>query len=509
MSLRRILKLLAAFSMSQGVTIVSQLLVPPLFLHRYAHGVEMYGEWIALTAAISYLGTLNAGIQNYANNQMTLHYNRGEFQEARTVQSTALRLILIMVLVATGAGVGILFMPLARWLSLRNVNSAAASTTLFLMMLQLVGAWFFAFLTNSYQVIGELHRGANWQNMQRLAAVLAMAAFLWRRASFPVLALTQLTSMIAFAVMVLIEIRVRAPVLLPSLRYGTRHDMLSVLKPSAYYGLFAFCSFLAFQGPVLLIQKLLGPVSVAIFALSRTIFSMSRQLLMILSYSIGQETINLIALRSWAQLRRIYDLSERVVLLFVSTLTVGTLLISPVLFAVWLHERALYDPGMCMLMAAVSAVMGIKEHKYVFQYLSNRHEGVARFSFVVYLGMMVVTALTLKEWGLDAFMILWLVAEGLITAYIVIQNRKLFPAEFRPSLAPLPRVAILLTVAFAAAAWPIRHDTGWPLVEVGIVAILGSSALAIIGFFAFGLREVQGVILNRLRRRIFAVDSSV
>ena len=36
MSLKRILKLLAAFFTGQGVSIVTQLLVPPFFLHRYA-----------------------------------------------------------------------------------------------------------------------------------------------------------------------------------------------------------------------------------------------------------------------------------------------------------------------------------------------------------------------------------------------------------------------------------------------------------------------------------------
>jgi O-antigen/teichoic acid export membrane protein len=508
MSLKSILRMLAAYSASQGVTLVSQLLVPPLFLHRYSHGVEMYGEWVALTAAISYLGLLNLGIQNYANNQMALHYNRGEVQEAKTVQSAALRLILVMVLIALVAGLSILFMPVARWMSLRYVSAAAASLTLLFMVMQLVFAWFFGFLTNSYVVTGELHRGANWQNVQRLFAALSLAAFVWVRASFPVLALTQLVSMVFFAVFALIDIRVRAPILLPSLRYAKTKDMLRVLKPSGYYGLLAFSSFLCYQGPVLLIQRLLGPASVAVFALSRTVFSMSRQLLAILTYSIGQETITLIAQRKWSQMRRMYDLSERVVLLFVPVLTVGTLLLCPALFTVWLHQRGLYQPSMCLLMAAVSAVIGIKEHKYGFQNLSNEHEGVSRLSLAAYLAMIVVSALTLRTWGAASFMVMWLAAELSITVYIVIQNRKLFPPEFRPSLAPLPRVAILLAVAFAAAAWPVRHDAGWPLFKIGMVAILGSSMLAIVGYYAFGLREVQDVFLSRLRRRSIALDSS-
>lgn len=46
----------AAFFMSQGISVVNRPLVPPLFLHRYLRGVEMYREWVALTSAVSYLG---------------------------------------------------------------------------------------------------------------------------------------------------------------------------------------------------------------------------------------------------------------------------------------------------------------------------------------------------------------------------------------------------------------------------------------------------------------------
>jgi O-antigen/teichoic acid export membrane protein len=502
MSLKGVLKMFAAFFMSQGVNVVNQLLVPPLFLQRYPHGVEMYGEWVALTAAVSYLGTLNMGVQNYANNQMTLLYNRGEQEAAKTVQSSALRLILIMVGVAMAAGISILFMPMAIWMGLRNVSSAAAAMTLFLMALQLVANWFFAFLSNSYQVIGELHRGTNWQNAQRLTAVLAMAVFLWVRASFPVLALTQLASMVVYMLVVLVDLRLRAPILVPSLRYGNRHDMVAVLKPSAYYGLYAFSAFFCWQGPVLLIEKILGPAAVALFALTRVVFNMSRQLLIILSYSIGQETINLIARRSWAQLQRMYDLSERVVLALTPVLSVGVLLACPAIFVLWLrHDRALYQPGTCILMAAVSAIIAIREHKYVFQNLSNEHEGVARFSLIAYVTMIIVAALTLKLWGVNAFVIAWFAAELAIAVYVIAQNQKLFPAEFRPSLAPLRRIVIVLALAFGAASWLALHDGKWPLMRIALVASAAAIVLFVASFFVFGLRDIQEIFLSRFRKR--------
>ena len=81
-------------------------------------------------------------------------------------------------------------------------------------------------------------------------------------------------------------------------------------------------------------------------------------------------------------MKRLYDLSERVVLLLVPTVSVATLLASPWLLAIWLHQRSLYEPGLCFLMALTSAAMGIKDHKYQFQSSSNQHETLSRVMLV-------------------------------------------------------------------------------------------------------------------------------
>src|SRR3569833_873432 len=86
MSLRRILKSGGSLVSAQGVNVITQLLLPPIFLRRY--GVAAYGEWLTLTAAVAYLSTLNFGLQTYTNNQVAICYNRGELNEAKTIQST-------------------------------------------------------------------------------------------------------------------------------------------------------------------------------------------------------------------------------------------------------------------------------------------------------------------------------------------------------------------------------------------------------------------------------------
>jgi O-antigen/teichoic acid export membrane protein len=501
MSLQRILRMLMSFFTGQGVTIVSQLLVPPFFLLRYSDGVEVYGEWVALSAAVTYLSTLNYGIQTYANNQMTIDYNRGSVDGAKTLQASALRLLLLVIGVLSVVGLCVFFMPIGRWLNLRHVSSAEASLTLYLLVLQMLVNMLFALFANSYMMIGRMHRGANWMIFQRLAATLGIALCAWFRASFEILASVQLASVLLFGVLVVIDTRRVAPILVPSLRYGRWSDIKPILRPSAHFGLLSLSSFLTWQGPVLLIQTLLGPASVTVFSLARTVFSMGRQALAILSFSIGQEITLLIGQRNWPQLKRLYDLSERVVLLLVPIFSVGVLLMSPFLFAIWLHRRTLYDPSLCFIMAIISAVMGIKEHKYQFQSSSNEHERLSKFTLGAYAMMLVAAGFLMQPFGIFGFMVAWLAAEIAQTIYILRLNMQLFPPESAISVAPVVRLVAVLAVAFGLAAWPVFASVNWPLPTVVAVATAVMLIISVGSYFAFGLDEVRVVIIGKIRQR--------
>jgi O-antigen/teichoic acid export membrane protein len=501
MGVRSTLRLLAAYSTGQGVSLVARLLVPPIFIARYANGVEVFGEWTALSAAITYLDTLNFGIQSYANNQMTIYYNRGDYAAAKALQSGALRLVLLVIGLLTLPALFELRMPIASWLNLTYTSSSVASLTLCTLTLQALVSMLFSLLANSYMVVGKMHRGANWLTSLRLVATLALSYCAWAGYSFTVLALTQLASTIFFTLLVFLDLRKSAPILVPSLRDGSWDDARAIIRPSTHFGLLALSGFLIWQGPLLLIQRYLGPQSVAIFSLTRTIFSMSRQGLAVLSQSLGQEITLLMGRGEWARLRRIYEVSERIVLSLVPIVSVGVLLLSPLLFAAWLHKRYLYDPTLCLLMALVSAVMGVKEHKYQFQSSTNKHESLSKFTLVNYIALFVVCPVLLKSIGIWGFMIAWLITEIVQTAYIMRLNEKLFSTEYGVSTGPVMRLVLVSLFAFSTAAWPTFASTHWTLgtVTLGAVAII--LIISIGSYFAFGLNEVRSLLFSKIRER--------
>jgi O-antigen/teichoic acid export membrane protein len=501
MNLSRILKMLAAFVTGQGVSVVTQLMVPPIFLHRYLSGIEVYGEWIALSAAVNYLGTINFGIQTYANNQATIHYSRGEVERCKSVQSNALGLILIVALVLAPVSGLLLLLPIARWLDLKHVTQSQAAWTLYLLVLLILVNMIFSLLANSFVVVGKAHKGTNWTNFLRFASAGVLAAFAWEHASFPTLALTQLLLNVIFTLLVIVDIRTTAPMLLPSFRYCELGAMPAIIVPSGHFALLAGAGFLTWQAPLLLMQKLLGPTAVAVFALARTIFTMSRQMLVALSLAISQEITHLVGQKRWEQLYRLYDLSERLVFSCIPVVSVGTLLSSPFLLSMWLHNRGLYQPGLFILMGITSATMGIKEHKYQFQSASNQHRELSKATLVAYSLMTVFSVFATRHFGVVGFMLTWLLTECLLTVLIVRMNFKLFPAGYEIQIKPMLRLVTILAIAFGAASWPAYRAVNEPiLVTLGIAAAF-VSILSSISYYIFSVGEVRSAMMARLRKR--------
>ena len=506
MNLRRILKVLFGSFLSQGVTVIWQLLIPPCFL-RYS-GLEVYGEWVALSASVNYLGTLNYGIQTYANNEMTIRYNRGDEAGARTIQASAFRLLIVLFVSFAALGLIVFLLPIQPLLRLRHETTDVAALTLYLLILQIAFAMMFNLLANSYMVVGQLHRGQYMQSAQRLFMSLAMAFALTRRASLPVLAAIQLGSLLLFFFIVLIDLRRVAPVLIPSLSHGSWNEVREILKPSGHFGLIAMAGFLTWQVPVLLIQLILGPAAVGVFQLVRTVFQMSRQVLTIASGVIGQDITLLVGQEDWKQLRRLYDLSERVVLFLIPVVSIGSLLLCPFLFTVWLHKRAIYNPMLCILMAIVSAVLGIKEHKTQFQSSSNRHEDLSVVILAGYAVMLVVSLATMHFFGLVGFIVTWLAWEILQTRFVLGLNARLFPAELGITSHAMVRLSVFMTLAFALSIWPAFHDASWTLPAVVGFALAFTAALALAAYYVFGLDELRGILAARLRNR-FAVRAAL
>jgi O-antigen/teichoic acid export membrane protein len=505
----RILKNLGAILTGRLLSILEQVVLPPIFIYRY--GLSGFGEWIVLSGAVSALGLLNFGVQTYMNQDLAIRSQRGETEGYRIRQSTALRLLLGIVLVAALLCLSLFFIPLDTLLRL-DLTRVAVQTTLYLMALELLLTILFGYLGGLFMGIAKAYRGANWNNAQALLSTLGLLLGVVLHLSFPVLAAIQLGCLLVCLAGVLIDLKRIAPQLFPTLLYWDGAAVPGILHGSAYFGMIMTSTFLAYEAPLLILQRVLGPVAVTGFTLMRTIFSMARQLLSMVTQSMGAEITYLYGLKNWPLLVRLYKTSERLVLFLIATVNFGVLMLSPVLITLWVaHHQArsaghtgaslLFLVTPYVLSSALSMVISLKEHKFQFQFSTNTHTELARTMFFSYIAMVLVSIATIHYVGVTGFLWTWLAAEFWQLIRLIGMNRRLFAHVQAIDSGYILRLALLCGVGLAAALLLLPHSSALPLLTQTGIAVVVAAVVGVVAWQVFRVRQVYGGIMEQVGKR--------
>ncbi len=500
--LRRIAKLFAAQNANQLVVMAQQLLLPPAFIATI--GISRYGQWLALSAAISYLGTFNYGLQTYTNMQMTIHYNRGELQECREVQSAGLRILLGAFFGSAVLLLVVFAIPLTRWLHL-TISPLSAHVTLYLLGMQIMASMLFGFFSGSYMVFGEAHRGAHYSNINQLLGMLAIVALVWMHEPFPVIAAGQVAVTLAMAALLSFDLPRRCPDLKPSLRYWRKGALGSILRPSGHYMLLASSNLLAYQVPVILMQYLLGPTIVVAYSVTRTVYSLSRRLLYLVTNSLSAEITMIYGQQDWPRLHRLYALSERVILLMTPPITFGSMLATPLLLQIWLHQGKLFRPGICITLGLTISILSIKEHKYQFQFSSNKVESISWQTLFAYGLTSLISIPLMPKFGIQGYLATWLLSETIQLFYLLHLNDRLFSGQATLDHKPVYQMLAIMVGCTALLAWPILHIRSVPYLWQGVAAVSTTLVLTAFCYWIFQVDELRSMLWSKLASRVPAL----
>jgi O-antigen/teichoic acid export membrane protein len=507
MSLRSITKLFAAQNANQLVVMAQQVLLPPAFIAVY--GRSGYGQWLALSAAISYLGTFNYGLQTYTNMQMAIHYNRGEVRECQEVQSAGLRILLGALVVIALVLLVIFALPLASWLRL-TIPNREAQLTLYLLGMQLMANMLFGFFSGSFLVFNQAHRGQHYGNINQLICTLAIVGLVVAHLPFPVIVGGQLAITLITTTLVALDLGRRCPDLRPRLRYWKKGALGSILKPSSQYMLLASSNLLAYQVPIILMQRLLGPTVVVVYSVSRTVYSMSRRLLYVVTNSLSAEITTVYGRQDWPALTKLYRLSERVILLLTPPVTFGAMLATPLLLKLWLaHGKQaqgnLFHPGICITLGLTVSVLAIKEHKYQFQFSTNKVESIAWQTLAAYGSVCILSYPLMQRFGIQGYLVTWLLSETLQLFYLLHLNDRLFAGESVLDHKPVYLMLGVLAVCTALFFWPMHHLLSISYVLQGALAVATTLVLGVICYKLFEVDELRSMLWAKVAARVPAL----
>ena len=506
--LKGIAKNLTASMSSHLVAVLQQVALTPLFLKNY--GAAGYGEWLTLSASVSYLGTLDFGIQTFVNQDLTVRYHRGEMDDFHIQQSTALRMLLGICATSGLIALIAFAMPLDHWLRMDGsgqgplVPAAVVCGTIYTLALTVLANIVFGFFTGQFMVIGRAHVGQYWSNAKNACMILFAVPFLWVKASFLAIASAQLAAVLLCLLGVLVTLFAMGREIFPTLRHWQGSTVGAILRPSGYFALIYATNFLVYQVPVLILQRGVGPVEVAIFATTRTIFSMTRNVMNAFTQAIGPEVTTLYAKQDWPQLSRLYDFSERAVFALIPIANIGVLFLGPLLAALWLHTPSMFRVNVFVLSAAISIIMSAKEHKFQFQFSTNTHRELARFIFSTYLCLVGSWWFLVPRFGITGVLWAWFVTELVQVIFIMHLNSKFF-AHYERLDVKYPIRLSLLSIALLAVTQRFLPLTALlPLLPQAAIAIGVGAVILCLDIPLFGLipaaKKLRGLVQRRLDR---------
>ncbi len=498
-ALGRIGKLFGAQNAGQLLNIFTQLLLPPAIMYPYGAeaGLARYGQWVALAQVLTYLSTFNYGVQTYANMQMTIHYNRGELKEAREVQSAGLRILLATFVLFNSGLLVVFFLPIDSWLRL-TIPLHEAQLTLYFLGCQIVAGMVFGFFSGGYMAVALAHRSAHLSNLNQLVIMLVLVFLALRKSPFYYLAGAQFFITLTSSLLLMLDFGRVAPDLRPTLRYWRPGILRQIIKPSLQYALLYSSNVLAYAWPSILIQRMLGPSVLAVFNLTRTVYSMSRRLLYIMTNSIGPEITLAFGKRDWPRLHRLYEYSERLILLMTVPITFGTMLATPLLLQLWLHKTDVFNPDICLLLALTVSVLSIKEHKYQFQFSTNEVGPVSYMTIIAYSLQLIIAVPMIRAFGMTGYLATWLVSEILQLAYLIHLNGRLFKGVATLNHKPVYRLFAIMAVCSAVLAWPLYNIDRLNLLGQGAAAGVVTLLLGYISYRTFEVEEVRALLWQKV-----------
>src|SRR6266404_3843111 len=153
---------------------LGSLVLVPLFL-RYWSAIS-YGEYLALFAAVGYLGSLDIGMQWAAVNRLTQAYARNDLDEYRIVQHSSLFFYVVLSASVTLLVASLVWLfPIPHWIGLRVTKPTTAALVIILLASYVMWSMPMRLLSATYQTMGNLARSQWLANAQQLLIVLLSA----------------------------------------------------------------------------------------------------------------------------------------------------------------------------------------------------------------------------------------------------------------------------------------------------------------------------------------------
>lgn len=414
----RLLRGIAANGLGQIMGALIQIISVPVFIGFW--GVELYGEWLILSALPAYLVMSDVGFASVTANDMTMRVSQGSRQAALSVfQSTWLLLTGISIVVIVVVLSVVRFIPFGPWFNLTHVSHSESVWVVVLLALHVLVGLQGKLLLAGFRCEGRYAQGTFLDSLVRLAEFCGVLAAVALGASPIVAALTFLILRILGTAGVRILLGINSP----WIAYGYRSASFSEIRRLALPA-FAFTGFplgnaIKDQGLLTVIGVILGPASVVVFSTIRTIVNGGYQLMSMINQAVWPEISMAFGAKNMDLARELHRRACQASVWIAVFAILGLALFGEWVIQVWTLGKVTPDPTFFYLMLAALFSNSLWYASSMVPIAINKHETISVYYLVV-TGVSLLLAIWITPaLGLNGVVVTLLIIHAAMSFYVI------------------------------------------------------------------------------------------
>ena len=488
----------------QVVTLITQVVTVPFFMGAW--GAELYGDWLTLSALVSYLSLADGGMQNYIINRLTQLGAKEQWDELRKELSSATMLYaVVLVAVVVLALLLAVAWPYESSLAGRPIlthGGISPAGIVFLLGLQVVSALASGMAAGLYRVVGRADAAQGVVFVQRLVQLIATAVVLWLKWSPGAMAVVHLVVATGAAVVMFIDTSRLDSRLIPSWRGGDWRLARSFLVPSLLFLVGMLSQNLVTQGTVLMIAHVATGAEVVVFATSRTVANVLRQPVSLINGALAPEITRLDAISGKERIAFSHRLAGKVTSAVVFPAAAALLFVGVEVYGLWTRHRAEPNTWLMRLLLIDAMANTPAFVSALFLMSTNRHERLVWVALLAGVATVVGAGLLYPLMGVAGagaaiLGVNMLVSNVVAPVWFCATVGETFGSFVRKVYLPLSVAAVLLVAVGGGVHLAIPDGF------LGILSV--SAACAVTGALAFWFivfdREEKAFLLGLVGRR--------
>ena len=415
---QRLRRGIGAQGYARAVNVLYQVATVPLLISAW--GVELYGEWLILSAIPAYLAMSDVGFTTAAQNEMTMAIGRGDRGSALNSFQSAWLLVVALSLAVVAAVIAAMFAaPFDQWLNLKILPPETARWVLMLLSVQIVVGLQSRMMYSGFHCVGSYGLGQFLSANIRLLQLGLLAIIIIVQGGLVAAAAALATGEgLGAVVMRAFLWRVN-----PDISFGRRHAQLATIKrlagPALAFAAFPMSNALNVQGMVLVVAALFGPAAVTVFSTLRTLTRFGLQLVGAIFGMIHAEISTAYGANDTGLLRQLHDRACQAALWLTFCVAFGLGVLGEWLLHIWTNGEVTMDRDLFTVLLALVIVTSLWQVSMMLAYATNRHQRGAIAYLLISLLAIPIAYGVAQMLGLVGVAVTLVVVESFLVGYVV------------------------------------------------------------------------------------------